>query len=186
MWGLGGHLGAAVSALVDGQLDEDSAEQAWAHIEHCQHCRALVEREGWVKRRLALMGDVEGAEPPARLLGSLYDLDACAPEPTAAERAETAEAWATVGAIERRGRRRVGLAIAGAGSVGVAVLGLTALSGVMTNPSGGAASLGRGQGATTPRPALVAPAATVHGRLPGWTTRGEEGFARARAVAQRE
>ena len=40
MWWLGGHLGAAVSALVDGQLDEESAERAWAHVAGWSSARA--------------------------------------------------------------------------------------------------------------------------------------------------
>ena len=46
MWGIGGHLGSAVSALVDGQLDDESSEQAWAHVQRCVPCRKRVEREG--------------------------------------------------------------------------------------------------------------------------------------------
>src|SRR4051794_41941280 len=48
---LGGHLGASVSALVDGQLDKESTERAWAHVAECPPCRRLVQHEGWVKRR---------------------------------------------------------------------------------------------------------------------------------------
>jgi anti-sigma factor RsiW len=124
---LSGHLGAAVSALVDGQLDEASADEAWAHVHNCPACRRLVERESWVKRQLSQMG---GSEPSARLLGSLYEL-----EPSD----ELVDAWAAVDEIERqgRGRRRVGLALVGAGSVGAAVFGLTALSGaLLTGPAG--------------------------------------------------
>jgi hypothetical protein len=48
MWRLGGHLGSSVSALVDGQLDDETAERAWGHVMHCVPCRRLVEHEGWV------------------------------------------------------------------------------------------------------------------------------------------
>jgi hypothetical protein len=168
MWALGGHLGAAVSALVDGQLDEEAADQAWAHVQRCGPCRRLVEREGWVKRELASMS---GNEPSARLLGSLYDLEPTSEPPLP----EIAEAWAAVAAIERqgRGRRRVGLVLAGAGSVGAAVFGLSALSGAPFDGSAGtpAASLTRATSTSTPTPAVVAPSVSVHGQLPGWKLR---------------
>lgn len=141
MWWLGGHLGAAVSALVDGQLDEEAAERAWQHVAGCASCRGLVEREGWVKRRLAEMAGVAPAapHPPADLLGSLYRLE---PETrtvgAVGERHPAArDAWAVVDELERRHRqrRRASLAVAGVGSVSAAVLGLSAL---------GAAPLGIG------------------------------------------
>jgi hypothetical protein len=178
MWALGGHLGSAVSALVDGQLDEESTEQAWLHVQHCPQCRRRVEREGWVKRQLAEMsGPTSVQEPSERLLGSLYELEpgeAAFAQPGAA--AAAADAWAAVNALEKqgRGRRRVGLALAGAGSVGVAVFGLSALgtspfSGSAGNP---AASLTGAARTGAPSPALVAPAADVRGRLRGWTWLG--------------
>jgi hypothetical protein len=122
---LGGHLGGpTVSALVDGQLDDESTERAWSHVLDCPACRRAVEREGWVKGQLARMaGSGPDGDVPARLLGSLYDLDPV-------ER-ETREAWAAVDHLEERGRgrRRAGLAAVGVGSVSAAVLGFTALSG---------------------------------------------------------
>ena len=48
-----GHLGPRVSALLDGQLSPAEEERAWAHVHACHPCRDLVEREGWVKTRLA-------------------------------------------------------------------------------------------------------------------------------------
>lgn len=134
MFKLGGHIGPAVSSLVDGQLDPESSERAWAHILTCTSCRRLVEREGWVKTQLASMG---GREPPARLLGSLYELDEngeparAAGSPALRPSWEAIEAWVAVDQIEQRGkgRRRAGLAMVGAGSVSVAVLGFATLSG---------------------------------------------------------
>jgi hypothetical protein len=151
---VGGHLGASVSALVDGQLDPATAERAWLHVMGCVRCRRLVEQEGWVKRRLAESGP---AGPPAHLLGSLVGLDPHAGDPAAAPvpalvgdstpgpgedpsaRAVDAS-WAAVAAIESRGRgrRRAGLAAVGVGSVSAAVLGISALGG---------ATLGIGPGA---------------------------------------
>ena len=76
MWRLGGHLGSSVSALVDGQLDDESAERAWAHVMQCPACRRLVEHEGWVKRQLAqISGGPRADQPSDRFLGSLLDLD---------------------------------------------------------------------------------------------------------------
>lgn len=141
MWWIGGHLGAAVSALVDGQLDEESAERAWGHVAGCATCRGLVEREGWVKRRLAEMaGAAPGApQPPSDLLGSLYDLEPVAAAPALVEgrHPSARAAWAAVDELEQRQRprRRAGLAVVGVGSVSAAVLGLSTL---------GAAPLGIG------------------------------------------
>ena len=119
----GGHLGPAVSALVDGQLDEESAERAWDHVLHCPSCRRQVEREGWVKRQLAQMAGSGLGEPSPRLIGSLHDLDPV--------EQETRAAWVAVSELEERGRgrRRAGIAAVGVGSVSAAVLGIGALSG---------------------------------------------------------
>ena len=128
---LGGHLGGpTVSALVDGQLDEESTERAWTHVLDCPSCRRAVEREGWVKCQLARMaGSSPEADVPDGLLGSLHALHPLT-DLDPVER-ETREAWAAVGEIEERGRgrRRAGLAAVGVGSVSAAVLGFTALSG---------------------------------------------------------
>ncbi len=176
---LGGHLGSSVSALVDGQLDEEAGERAWQHVQHCPSCRRLVEREGWVKRQLAQMA---GSAPPAdypsdRLVGSLLGLD---PAPLA---------WTEAHDLEHRGRarRRAGIALVGAGSVSAAVFGLSTLSGTSmgiggSTPSSPAASVGAGA-SSAPRNAVVSPAASVHGRLRGWTLgRGVDGVVHARAV----
>lgn len=160
VFGLGGHLGGpAVSALVDGQLDEACEERAWAHVAGCPGCRRAVERESWTKRQLHR---VPGGEPSARLLGSLYDLEASRLHPAgSADRVR--ESWAAVEHLERQGRtrRRAGIALVGAGSVSAAVLGLSTLSG---------ASLGIGGASTgTPSPAVTRPAtppAASVGRAP--------------------
>ena len=64
-----GHLGDRVSALLDGQLPPTEEERAWAHVHSCHLCRDLVEREGWVKTRLA--GLSFDAAAPDHLRGSL-------------------------------------------------------------------------------------------------------------------
>jgi hypothetical protein len=167
---LGGHLGTAVTALVDGQLDARSAERAWAHVHSCRGCRDRVQREGWVKRRLATIND--DGDPSDRLLGSLYGLSAAELRDAAAG----AEAWHTVGEIERssRGRRRTGIALAGAGSLSVAVLGFATLGGATLGiggtPAGPPTSALTGPtrpAVTTPvATGVIAPVARVQGRLP--------------------
>jgi hypothetical protein len=165
MWRFGRHLGTSVSALVDGQLDPEAAEEAWEHVLHCPPCRRLVEREGWVKRQLAQFAcqprSVERTPDP--VLGGRLS-------------AEAMQAWADVDELEERGRgrRRAGIALVGAGSVSVAVLGLSTLSGAPLGiggaPSGPPTSaLSRGAASALPGRAVVAPRTHVRGNLPGWT-----------------
>lgn len=143
---LHGHIGSNASALVDGQLSATEEERAWRHILGCAGCRRLVEREGWIKQRLAGLGSAPAAPAaPATLLGNLYDVDA----------------WAEVDAIERRSaRRRAAVALVGAGSVGVTVLALLT---VTTPPAGrgevpprGPAMIGNGIPRTNPGTGLSA------------------------------
>lgn len=170
MWSIGGHLGSAVSALVDGQLDPETEERAWSHVLSCESCRRLVQREGWVKNRLATM---TGDQPSERLLGSLYELD------DSVERVRPSwddlQAWAAVDEIERkgRGRRRAGLALVGAGSVSAAVFGIATFGaaslGIGGAPAGTPATSLTGPSSTaTPTTAVIAPAVVVHGRVPGY------------------
>lgn len=56
-----GHLGARVSALLDGRLPRAEEERAWEHVHVCHPCRDAVEREGWVKTRLAQLGQDRSA-----------------------------------------------------------------------------------------------------------------------------
>jgi anti-sigma factor RsiW len=128
---LHGHIGSTASALVDGQLSPEEEERAWKHVLGCQGCRRLVEREGWLKQRLAGLAAPGAFAPPPRLMGSLYDVDA----------------WATVDEIERRStRRRAATALVGAGSVGVAVMALMAV----TSPPAG-----RGEITNNQVPAMI-------------------------------
>ncbi|GAA3540004.1 anti-sigma factor family protein [Nocardioides daeguensis] len=107
-----GHLGDRVSALLDGQLSARDTEEAWAHVYVCHACRDLVEREGWVKTRLAgLCGAERGA--PSDLKGSLLSMppgDAllAGHEPHAAH------------------RRTAGAVVIGGGAIGAAMLGVLA------------------------------------------------------------
>lgn len=174
---LGGHLGSSVSALVDGQLDDEDTERAWQHVLHCLPCRRLVEHEGWVKRQVSQIAVGPRADAPSdQLLGSLLDLD------------PATLAWAETDAIEHSGRarRRAGIALVGAGSVSAAVFGLSTLSGApmgIGGSSGAPATSIRNAPSSTPTSAFLAPTAAVHGRLRGWTVgRDDDGVAHARAV----
>ncbi len=158
---LGGHLGGpAVSALVDGQLDEESTERAWSHVMGCASCGRAVEREGWVKRQLAQMAGTRAEDDvPDRLLGSLYELDPV--------ESETRAAWAAVGELEERsrGRRRAGLAAVGVGSVSAAVLGFTALSGSTLGIGGSTGPAGATPSALTRSTPTAGPLAQLGGSL---------------------
>jgi len=123
---LHGHIGSNASALVDGQLSKAEEDRAWSHILGCPGCRRLVEREGWIKQRLAGLAGPSPLSAPPNLLGNLYDVNA----------------WAHVDEIERRSTRlRAAVALVGAGSVGVAVLALLT---VTTPPVGRGEVPGRG------------------------------------------
>lgn len=124
-----GHLGTRVSALLDGRLGCEEEERVWAHVHECHECRDLVEREGWVKTRLAGLGLGMPAAPDG-LKGSLLGR---APEREGAP----APAWASWTAppgemyldlaAHHRPRRAVGLAAIGGGAVGAAMMGVLAL-----------------------------------------------------------
>ena len=106
------HLGSRVSALLDGRLPAEEEERLWEHVHACHPCRDLVEREGWVKTRLARLSLDDGEGAPARLKDSLL----C---PTSAMRPEPFPTGA-------RPRHR-GLAVIGGGAAGAAVVGVLAL-----------------------------------------------------------
>ncbi|TIC87345.1 hypothetical protein E8D34_09395 [Nocardioides sp. GY 10113] len=111
-----GHLGPRVSALLDGQLSAAEAEEAWSHVYACHACRDLVEREGWVKTRLAgLTGD--GRETPSSLKGSLLSLT-------------PGEEYLAASAVERRRGITTGVVLVGGGAVGAAILGVLALGAI--------------------------------------------------------
>jgi anti-sigma factor RsiW len=111
-----GHLGPRVSALLDGQLSPEETERAWAHVHACHACRDLVEREGWVKTRLAGLSRATGSAPD-HLKGSLLGDRHLGSTPLGG--------FAPVGAA--RSRRTVGAVAIGGGAVGVAVMGVLAL-----------------------------------------------------------
>lgn len=114
---LGNHLGARTSALLDGQLDAAEEERAWAHVHECCACRRLVEREGWLKRRLAGLSVDPGVCAPADLKGSLRG------------GALAASVWPSddlgdTYSDPRSMRRTLVMVAAGGGAVGAAVFGM--------------------------------------------------------------
>lgn len=137
--GLVGHLGSRVSDLVDGRLGPDEEERAWSHVHGCEGCRRLVEIESWTKTRLRSFSRHDDREAPRLSLS---------PEQLA---------WAQVHEVEHAGvRRRAALAAVGAGSVGVAVIGIVAVTG---------SGLGNGTVPGSPSPATVR-AQLVNGARP--------------------
>ncbi|GAA4380029.1 hypothetical protein GCM10023146_39950 [Nocardioides caricicola] len=109
-----GHLGTRTSALLDGQLSPEETERAWEHVHGCHACRDLVEREGWVKTRLAgLTFEVAAPSTPDWLKGSL--MGAC-------DFAPAGEAYLQPSLDHRR--RNVGMVAIGSGAVGAAVMGV--------------------------------------------------------------
>lgn len=139
-----GHLGTRVSALLDGQLAPDEEERAWAHVHACHSCRDLVEREGWVKTRLAGLGRGE-PDTPLGLKGSLLSRlgESARPADAVANAGSAPDGllpsphawagWATApGDVflemdnARRPRRAIGMAALGGGAVGAAMMGVLA------------------------------------------------------------
>ena len=112
-----GHLGDRASALLDGQLAPGEAERAWAHVHSCHHCRDLVEREGWVKTRLAGLS-FDTACAPSSLKGSLLSSLSAGLPP--------GDVYLTSTPTDPR-PRRVTLVALGGGAVGAAVMGVLAL-----------------------------------------------------------
>jgi len=111
-----GHLGDRVSALLDGQMSPVEEERAWAHVHACHQCRDLVEREGWIKTRLA---------------GLSFDT-ACAPSSLKGSLLSSLSAGLTPGDLYLTSEpdprpRRVSLVALGGGAAGAAVMGVLAL-----------------------------------------------------------
>jgi hypothetical protein len=130
-----GHLGTRVSALLDGQLSPADEERAWEHVHSCHQCRDAVEREGWVKTRLATM-QLAGSAAPSHLKGSLL-VRGLVDWPDLPDHPALADAGAAR-------RRHLGLAGIGSGAVGAAVMGVLALGaspanapGAVNGPGGG-------------------------------------------------
>jgi anti-sigma factor RsiW len=110
------HLGDRVSALLDGQLPPAEEERAWSHVHTCHQCRDLVEREGWVKTRLAGLS-FDAACAPTSLKGSLLASISAGLPP--------GDVYLTSSSDPRP--RRVSLVALGGGAAGAAVMGVLAL-----------------------------------------------------------
>ncbi|MGH3386169.1 MAG: anti-sigma factor family protein [Nocardioidaceae bacterium] len=106
------HLGDRLTALVDGQLEPAAQDKALAHLRHCADCRAAYDHELWVRRQLH---QLPGAEPSAALLMALKDIGGDA---AAFLDDDPARHW------RLPSRRVTGMALAGAGTLAVSVLGL--------------------------------------------------------------
>lgn len=119
-----GHLGPRTSALLDGQLSADETERAWAHVHTCHTCRDQVEREGWLKTRLAGLAYDCSASAPDSLKGSLKGSFLGGP-PLGATPSDCYLEPAPVS--RRRQNGMVGMAALGGGAVGAAVMGVLAL-----------------------------------------------------------
>ena len=104
------HLGSRVSARLDGRLPAAEEERCWSHVHACHPCRDLVEREGWVKTRLASLSFDPGVAPDG-LKDSLMG---------------TSSALRPARLPTARPRHR-GLAMIGGGAAGAAVVGVLAL-----------------------------------------------------------
>ncbi|HCB06988.1 MAG TPA: hypothetical protein DEQ43_22540 [Nocardioides bacterium] len=111
-----GHLGDRVSALLDGQLPPLEEERAWAHVHACHQCRDLVEREGWVKTRLAGLS-FDSACAPSSLKGSLLASLSTGLPP----------GDVYLGSDSHARPRRMSLVALGGGAAGAAVMGVLAL-----------------------------------------------------------
>ena len=112
------HLGASVSAMVDGQLPASELDRLWRHVLGCASCRAEVERELWLKQRLA---SLHAPQPADGLSESLAGWPR--------EEGAVVQGWSTVVAQERLHRRRTGVVV-GVGAASVVALmgwGVTAL-----------------------------------------------------------
>lgn len=122
---LSGHVGSRVSALVDGQLPDELAERLWAHVHLCCACRDQVEREGWVKTRVA--GLSRRDQPAPDYLQSLLTLG------SALDRLPTTSDQAPAMTTPQR-RRTAAVWVLGAGSVSAALVGVVALAGPAQTP----------------------------------------------------
>ena len=116
----GGHLGALVAPLVDGQLRPSTADRAWAHVLRCGSCTESVRRQTWVKNQLLLTSE---AAPPASLAERLCALpDSLAGEPC--------EAASHLGWPQGSRTRAVAAAAAGVGGLSAAAFVVASMVGL--------------------------------------------------------
>lgn len=132
----GQHLGTRVSALLDGQLSAADTDAAWSHVAGCAECRDSVQREAWIKQRMAGLSALTTAPPS--LKGDLMRPEHCSQR--------------------REHRRAISLAAVGGGAVGAAMMGFIALS-----PAPAAAPTPGGV-ATTPSSTVLTPVSMMYVR----------------------
>lgn len=120
-----GHLGSRVTALLDGRLSPSEEERAWEHVHACHPCRDAVEREGWVKTRLAQLGQCSAPSSPS-LRQSLLSVGPADVRPAYPD----ALPEHPVPAHPLRARHLVAL---GGGAIGMAMLGIVALGAAPAN-----------------------------------------------------
>lgn len=120
-----GHLGSRVTALLDGRLSPAEEERAWEHVHACHPCRDAVEREGWVKTRLAQLGQCRTPSSPS-LRESLLSVVPADVRPAYPD----ALPAHPVPAHPLRSRHLVAL---GGGALGMAMLGIVALGAAPAN-----------------------------------------------------
>jgi len=131
------HLGSRVSALLDGRLAAAEEERCWDHVHECHACRDLVEREGWVKTRLAQLS-LGAASAPEDLKDALRGRSgALTPVP-----------FPTASRSRSRSLVAIGGGAAGACVVGVLALGLGTPARVEPRPP--ATDLSRPAGPVSP------------------------------------
>jgi hypothetical protein len=111
------HLGAKVSALLDGRLPKAEEERCWSHVHLCPPCRDMVEREGWVKTRLAGLSAGDA--------GASHSLKASI---MSASALEGVSIFASDHLGEPRRTWSRGMISVGGGALGAAVIGVVALS----------------------------------------------------------
>jgi len=111
-----GHLGDRVSALLDGQMSAAEEDRAWHHVHSCHQCRDQVEREGWVKTRLAGLSFDTACAPSSFKESLLASVSAGLPP---------GEVYLAAARDPRP--RRVSLVALGGGAAGAAVMGVLAL-----------------------------------------------------------
>lgn len=146
------HLGARISALVDGELDHESRDRALAHVAHCSECRNLLDAERSVKD---LLGAADGPAPPDQVLAALHGLalpggplpprartmpqgpvvPVLPPPGRRTRRVERASRGPSTYASTRHGTRRVRLAAAGTLSVAGLLLVTAFAAGGQSRPS---------------------------------------------------
>jgi anti-sigma factor RsiW len=106
-FGGSGHLGDALSALLDGELDPFQARGAQAHVDSCPTCAgelaAVSQARSWVRA-------LPPVDPPFGFYERMLRDGTPAPAPAFANRASL--------------RRRAGLAALGAAAAAVTVLGV--------------------------------------------------------------